>query len=239
MLRGGSTNWNDLFGQRLSKKSQDCFERYRRNMVRRSSTRRIRGGMAPLDYTMTPGSTVNVYGRFPTEIATDPQSIQDLDVFYRSALSRGCGTEDSGRIVPQDMGSNKVGGSHRRRRGSRKSRKSRGGAVPATFGSVLTSMQDFGSTMGNRSYVSSTPPNTMQSVGASWSGSTEPVPFPGSPVEQAWTYKTEQMPTGLDPRAFVTALPPTPSFATWGPSVGGARRARKTRARKTRRGRRA
>jgi hypothetical protein len=180
---------------------------------------------------MTPGSTVNVYGRFPTEIATDPQSIQDLDVFYRSALSRGCGTENSGRVVPEDMGSNKVGGKRKSRRGYR------GGAAsgPNSLDSIMTSIQDMGSSLGNRPYLSTTPPNAIQSTGASWFGSTEPVPFPGSPVEQAWSYKTEQALTGLDPQAFVTSLPPSPQFSSWGASGGRRSRRRVSRRRKTQR----
>jgi hypothetical protein len=136
------SEWKRVFGAPISKESSEYLTNYyiemnrRNNRTRRGATRRRRatrrnvttrhrtarnrryGGSlsgAPLTYSMTPGANVAVYGRFPTEIGTDASSIKSLDVFYNSALSRGCGTENSGRNVPATLGSNKVGG---RRRGA-------------------------------------------------------------------------------------------------------------------------
>lgn len=86
----------------------------------RKSLRRQGGSYAltgaPLSYGMVPGTTADVYGYFPTDISTDPQSIQNLDQFYGSALTRGCGLENSTRQVPASMGSNLVGGKRRKTR---------------------------------------------------------------------------------------------------------------------------
>lgn len=183
---------------------------------KRQTHRRKRGGGglfgAPLSYTMTPGSTVNVYGHFPTEIASDPQSIQDLDVYYRSALTQGCGTENSSPTLPADMGSNRV---------------------PAQAGGSASFLNL------DRPFLAGTPPNIAQSAMASWSGATEPVPVPSSPVFQAWKYQSEVMPNAINPRTFVSALPPSPLFATWrGGKRGDTRKNRTTRKTKTHRRRR-
>ena len=183
---------------------------------RRQTQRRRRSGGslfgAPLSYTMTPGSTVNVYGHFPTEIASDAKSIQDLDVYYRSALSQGCGTENSSRQVPTDMGSNRV---------------------PSQAGGSASFLNL------DRPFLAGTPPNTAQSTMASWSGATEPVPIPSSPVYQAWGYQSQVMPQVINPTTFVSALPPSPMFATWrGGKRRGTRKSRTTRKTKTHRRRR-
>lgn len=167
---------------------------------RRTHRQKRRGGAltgAPLSYTMTPGSTVNVYGRFPTEIASDPQSIQDLDVYYRSALSHGCGTEDSSRQVPADMGSNRV----------------------QTGGASLFDLP--------RPFLAGTPPNMAQSLSSSWSGATEPVPIPSSPVYQNWGYQSSVLPSAIDPKTFISTLPGSTTYGTW--RTGGRRKQTKRR----------
>jgi hypothetical protein len=104
---------------RKARKGRNTYKGGKRRMNRR----RVYGGSAltgaPLNYSMVPGTTADVYGRFPTDISTDPQSIQNLDQFYASALTRGCGVENITRQVPQSMGSNqiaKVGGRRKTRR---------------------------------------------------------------------------------------------------------------------------
>lgn len=126
---------------------------------------------APLTYSMTPGTTANVYGRFPTEISTDPASIKNLDQFYGSALNRGCGIENSTRLIPANMGSNKVGG-----RRTRKGRSQLGGDL---FQGL--SMRGLPAP-----YYSTAPPNFMQTTGADWAGVK---PFVSAdPTQPAWNY---------------------------------------------------
>jgi hypothetical protein len=152
---------------------------------------RTRGGSynltgAPLSYSMTPGMTADVYGRFPTEIATDPASIQNLDQFYGSALTRGCGIENSTRQVPETMGSNKVGG-RRTFKGKRKgSRKQKGG-------DLLQSLAMRGFPL---PYGASAPPNVIQTMATSVAG--EPAFPSSSPVDSTWTYRSAAA-TPFDP----------------------------------------
>jgi hypothetical protein len=199
--------WKAAFDTPISNASAKSFVNYYREM--RSKTRSLRGGMAmspaPLSYTTTPG-VIGVYGNFPTEIATDPASIQNLDVFYQSALTRGCGTENSSLHVPEEMGSNKIGGrrtrtnrktsrkyarSYKAKRAQTKSRKNgrktgrktlRKRAARKFYGGNL-----YESLM-THPYISSAPPNMIQQLSASMSGSTSPVPFPGNPSTHQWQY---------------------------------------------------
>ena len=130
--------WHSLFRTDLTDLSAKSFVTHYREMrskntrskhakksLRRSRARKQRGGVgAPLDYVMTPGANVPVYGRFPVEVDTDPGSIKDLDVYFQNALTFGCGKEAGyWPQVPANMGSNQVGG--RRRRNTRKGKGSR------------------------------------------------------------------------------------------------------------------
>lgn len=86
------------------------------------------GGVAPLNYVMTPGADVSVYGRFPVEVDTDPGSIRDLDVYFQDALTLGCGnTKYDNNVqwpqVPANMGSNQVGGARRNNHKNHKNHK--------------------------------------------------------------------------------------------------------------------
>lgn len=141
---------------------------------------------APLSYSMTPGMTANVYGRFPTEIATDPASLQNLDQFYGSALTRGCGIENSTRQVPEMMGSNKVGGARKTVKAKRKDSKQKGG-------DLLQSLMMRGAPL---PHSASAPPNVVQTMASNWQGMPA---FPSaSPVDHTWTYKSTAA-TPFDP----------------------------------------
>ncbi len=201
-LQNFQTQWNDLFGTSISPKDSEYFLQYYREMKntrarkqisrkarkgrntykggkRRMNRRRTYGGSAligaPLNYSMVPGTTADVYGRFPTDISTDPQSIQNLDQFYASALTRGCGIENITRQVPQSMGSNqvaKVGGRRKTRRGYKHLGKHSGG-------NLLESM-------GHRLYYPTPPPNMIQTASVSAAGE---LPFPSSdPTVPSWNY---------------------------------------------------
>jgi hypothetical protein len=183
-----------------------------REMPRKStrSNRRSRHGGAmamgaPLTYTMTPGADVGVYGRFPTEMATNPQGIQDLDVFYASALSRGCGVENSSLKVPADMGSNKVGG--RRSRGNRR----RGGSPLA---SMMKDIGDTANSLTDRPYPSTAVPNMLQGAINTWKGNTTAIPTPSSPVEHTWNFYGDRQPGIIDPSNAMTSFGPTSYLAS-------------------------
>ena len=67
-------------------------------------TRKQRGGMAPVEWTMGQGVTDHVYGRFPVEIGTTPQVVKALDLgrFYESTGGRSCDAT-GGHAAPAGM----------------------------------------------------------------------------------------------------------------------------------------
>ena len=69
-------------------------------------TRKQRGGMAPIGWTMGQGTTDNVYGRFPVEIGTTPQVLKALDLgrFYESTGGRSCNATGGHAAPGQQMG---------------------------------------------------------------------------------------------------------------------------------------
>jgi hypothetical protein len=200
--------WAEIFDSSISSASAECFLRYYRDMYRGKSYKggkrsqrvsrkktqrrakrsmkrtRTRGGFltgAPLTSTMGPGANVAVYGRFPTEIATDGSSIQNLDVFYQSGLSQGCGTENTSRTVPPAMGTNKVGGKRKTRRSHRRS-----------GGGMLESAA-------MRPYLASPYPNPIQQGYEIWSGNPQPIPAPASPVSPTWNFSKADVSGIIDP----------------------------------------
>ena len=79
--------WSKLFHQPLSTAAVKGMASHYRALYGNRKTRKQRGGMAPMDWTMGQGVTSAVYGRFPTEIA---QSSGALDRFYENPVSRSC-----------------------------------------------------------------------------------------------------------------------------------------------------
>lgn len=85
--------WSKLFHQPLSTAAvKGMASHYRTLYSGTRKTRKQRGGMAPMDWTMGQGVTAAVYGRFPTEIASSPQVLKDLDNsrFFESQVGRSC-----------------------------------------------------------------------------------------------------------------------------------------------------
>lgn len=155
----------------------------RKHRTERRKTRRMRGGSAPINYTMVPGMPVNTYGNFPVEVDVDPGSIKDLDVYFHDSLPLS--PPGYWPQVPAGMGSNKVGGgkrrSSRKHRRAHHSRKQRGGNLMETL-------------MARTIPFLSTPyPNAIQSVSNQWNGGTSPVPAPSSPVDHTWALKSGGM----------------------------------------------
>lgn len=202
--------WDSLFRSELSKHSADAFVRYYRKM---KQTKKQRGGVAPLDYTMTPGANVSVYGRFPVAIDTNQASIRDLDVYFQNALTADCGNPAQAAAFPSpssEMGSNQVGGRRRNTRRNRrnatlrKNRKDRKGTknrkdtrrrrntYRARGGDLMT-------TLGYHPFLATAPPSLIQSGTNAWSGNPAPLPFPGSPVQHQWQYVSNGTAGVIDP----------------------------------------
>ena len=203
------SKWHQLFDTTLDKDAANAFATYYRKMKAKTATRKHKqnGGAAPLDYAMTPGANVSVYGRFPVAVDTDQASIRDLDVYFHDALTRDCGNPAQAAAFPQpssEMGSNQVGGKKSRRnrrnrktlrKNSRKHRKNartqrnrrnhRGGSLMAS--------------LGYHPYLSTAPPSLIQSGVNSWSGATAPLPFPGAPTNHQWQYVSNGIAGTIDP----------------------------------------
>jgi hypothetical protein len=173
-------------GKRSQRLSRKKTQRRSKRIMKRTRTRGGASGAplvgADLSYSMGPGANVDVYGRFPTEVATDAGSIQNLDVFYQSGLSRGCGTENTSRTVPPAMGTNKVGGKRKTRRSY--GRRSGGGM----FESALM-----------RPYLASPYPNPIQQGYEIWSGNPQPIPAPASPASPTWNFSGADLSGIIDP----------------------------------------
>ena len=208
--------WQSLFKTELSETSAKSFITHYREMrskhtrgkhgkKSRRASRRQRGGVgAPLDYVMTPGANVSVYGRFPVEVNTDPGSIKDLDVYFQNALTFGCGKEAGmWPQVPANMGSNQVGGRrHRRTLKGRKSRRSaskqRGGDIFDTVGNFISGQ--YTNITGSapptldpisRPMFATVYPNAMQSAYATWTGATpNNYPAPSEPEKRTWDFQS-------------------------------------------------
>ena len=220
--------WHALFGTNLSDLSAKSFVTHYREMRSKSTRnrkskkvtrrgRKQRGGVAPLNYVMTPGADVSVYGRFPVEVDTDPGSIKDLDVYFQNALTLGCGNNNEfWPTVPANMGSNQVGGrrTNRNRKGrkGRKGRKTlrrmqRGGDIFSDvgnfFGSGYTSIT--GSAMPSLDPLSrpfsTVYPNPLQQAYTAFSGEV-PGKYPANPAPESpsWNYLSKGTSMSISPQ---------------------------------------
>ena len=96
--------WNEHFHMTLSPAAlRGLMMHYRATSKR--TTRKQRGGMAPLDHTMGQGITGAVYGRFPVEIGQSAHAMRGLDLtrFYENPISRSCNAT-GGFDAPRQMG---------------------------------------------------------------------------------------------------------------------------------------
>lgn len=183
--------WKRIFHKELSDAAAKSFARYYKTMrsktgkhkTRRGHRGGQRGGAAytlpstPVNYGMVPGMLTNTYGNYPVEVDSDPASLRDMDVYFHDSLSLS--RPGFWPSVPGDMGSNKVGGGRRRsRRARRRTHRRRG----QRGGNLLSSLY-----MRPVPYISTPPPNFVQSGFNSFSGGTSPVPAPASPVNHTWS----------------------------------------------------
>jgi len=229
--------WHSLFGTNLTEVSAKSFVTHYREMRSKSTrgnkgnkkSRRGRrtqyGGVAPLNYVMTPGADVSVYGRFPVEVDTDPGSIRDLDVYFQNALTLGCGnTKYDNNVqwpqVPANMGSNQAGGRrHRKGRTVRKGRKGRKTLRRQRGGDIFGDISNFLSS-GYTSITGSAPqglddfsrpfstvyPNPLQQAYTAFSGEV-PGKYPAdpSPEKPAWNYQSRGTSMSIAPQ-YVTNI---------------------------------
>lgn len=226
--------WNKLLHDR----------RMARNRNRRT---RKRGGAAyelagaPLHYAMTPGSAfttdpvVAVYNRFPVDPTVNPQVVSDLDVYFNSALSRGCGIENISLEVPANMGSNLVGGKRKRKN----SRKQGGANADSTglFDNIQTRVGDLASGLAHHPYMSVARPTITHSLAHQWQGRVDSIPSSPDPTNHTWSFMTERPQPIADSSVLMTDLGSSVgnlyNQTNFGPSVGGARKRRSRKARKT------
>jgi len=97
--------WMNIFHKSLTK---DAAESYlaikKRSKGTRRATRRQRGGMAPLDYTLRAGID-GPHGNFPAYVQSG------FGVGYpMPGVKESCGVTDSGPHISASLGSNQVGG---------------------------------------------------------------------------------------------------------------------------------
>jgi hypothetical protein len=220
--------WNKLQPIRTMPKRRGT---YRKRSLRGGAGYALQG--ADLNYTMTPGSvftttpTVAVYDRFPIDPTVNPQVVSDLDVFFGSALSRGCGVENTVPQVPADMGSNQVGGKRKTYRKHRMNLKGGASLLPGLWDGA----KDSGESIAYHPYVGTAFPNAAHSATFAWQGR-ESIPASGDPSDHTWNYATDKP---LEPTVTTTATALGPSqflMSSWptkGPSpAGGARRKSKS-----------
>ena len=217
--------WKHLFGTPLTDESAKSFVthyrtmRSRKNSGRRTTRkhrktalrrrqptkylRKHRGGVAPLDYVMTPGADVPVYGRFPVELDTNPAGIFDLDRYFQDSLTLECGKEDISLQVPPNMGSNLVGGGRKQKHKGRRTRKQRGSGwfdFLSGSGASCASMSDLAPTATiSRPYNASVYPNVLQRTADTWAGSTDNYPAPSAPEDKTWQYKNLGIANAVNP----------------------------------------
>ena len=215
--------WSALFDTPLTEMSAKSFVAHYRNMrsgrktkrnqrksrkvlTRRNAQRKVsrklrkhRGGVAPLNYVMTPGADVPVYGRFPVELDTNPAGIQDLDRYFQDSLTLECGKENISLQVPPNMGSNQVGGrKNKGRQTKRKNNQSGAGLLDCLTGSG-TSALDPTSNAFTRSYVASVYPNVLQRAVTTYDASSPNYPAPAAPEDRTWSYSSHGIAGAINP----------------------------------------
>jgi hypothetical protein len=86
--------WSDQFHTDLSSAAARGMVTHYRSLFKggKRKTRKAkgqRGGMAPVDWSMGPGTTA-AYGRFPVEMGSSSSAVMSLDRFSEDPVSRAC-----------------------------------------------------------------------------------------------------------------------------------------------------
>lgn len=156
-----AAEWKRTFGKTLSLKSA---EQYIRHLIgSKGKTRKQRGGMAPVGYSMGPGGQ-QPYGVFQNYISGGFQTPEP-------GMRSTCGTE-RGDIPPPSMGSNKVGG----------------GLLGDIAQSIGNAMPTSLSAIGMRPFAAENPVPPTRDVMTSWKGQGISSPGPNS-YDTAYQYR--------------------------------------------------
>jgi hypothetical protein len=170
--------WMKVFHRQIDDKATDAYLQFESRKAKgKGLTRRMKGGAAlagaPLDYSTRPG-IYGVYGEFPQYIASGFSTFGDAT--NKMAIQEGCNSAAeaakfqapyTGFGAPSLM-SQKGGKSRKQKKGSRKTRKQRGGAP---------SWGEFASALTFRPLTSSAPPSQLYTSMMEWKGSD---PYPSS-----------------------------------------------------------
>jgi hypothetical protein len=201
--------WTNLFNKPLSPKSGESLAQHFSMLYgkKRSATK---GGAllegSPIGAEMRPGFPgVVTYATFPTEVGADPKAVQDMDVYYNSAIGRSCGTENTSAIPWSGIGSNLVpmtnvgyqsrGGNKRR---TQKQNKRTNG------GNFLTAMD-------SRLYFATNPSNPLMRGSEMWAGVASSPYDSSDPSDHAW--KMQYGPTNMGP-PMAGSITGSPTLAT-------------------------
>jgi hypothetical protein len=214
--------WAALFDTPLTELSAKSFVAHYRNMrsgrktkrnqrksrkasckasckVSRKASRKHRGGVAPLNYVMTPGADVPVYGRFPVELDTNPAGIQDLDRYFQDSLTLECGKENISLQVPPNMGSNQVGGRKNKGRQTKRQNNQCGAGLVDWLTGSSTATLDPSANSFSRPYVASVYPNILQRAATTYDASAPNYPAPAAPEDRTWSYSSHGIAGAINP----------------------------------------
>lgn len=167
------SEWKRAFGKSITEESAKTYLEHIKEMkltkkrTLKASTRKQRGGAAPLDYQTAPG-IYGTYGNFPAYVASG----FEVGVPRISQLE-GWGRVDTTPIVPRDIGSGMInplkGGGKRRSTGATKTRR-------------LRPRRSRGMKGGDRILLSTNPTSVIADGVSYWRGQSLP-PSP-SPIDQ-------------------------------------------------------
>jgi hypothetical protein len=91
--------WKSIFGREVSTSAAEAYLAVKKSEKKTRKVKKMRGGAAPLDYQMRPGTPLSnsIYPVYVTSGLTDINN-------------PACGVKEFTPVIPQDMGSNHVGG---------------------------------------------------------------------------------------------------------------------------------
>jgi hypothetical protein len=92
LSHGIQAAWSDQFHSDLSSAAAHGMVAHYRSIFKggkRKTRKAQRGGMAPVSWSMGPGTTAS-YGRFPVEMGSSPSALRSMDQFFENPVSRAC-----------------------------------------------------------------------------------------------------------------------------------------------------
>jgi hypothetical protein len=92
LAHGIQRAWTEQFHTSLAPAAVRGLVSHYRSILKnvRKTRKSQRGGMAPVDYVMGPGSTATMYGRFPVEMGSSASALTTMDQFKESQVGRAC-----------------------------------------------------------------------------------------------------------------------------------------------------